>query len=278
MNFFYALLLGIVEGVTEFLPVSSTGHLTIVEKLLGLKVDDAGVTAFTAIIQVGAIIAVIIFFRGDIGRLIVAWVRGLANPSERSHPDYRMAWFVIIGSIPIGIVGFLGKGLVTGSLRNLWVVVISLVGWSVVMWAAEKVGRQTRPESATTLKDVLVIGLMQCVALVPGVSRSGTTISAGLFRDLDRVSATRLSFFLSIPALTAAGAYEGLTQAKAISASVGWAPTILATLVSLVVAYASIAWLLRLVAHHSLVVFISYRVGLAIVVAGLLITGVISAT
>jgi undecaprenyl-diphosphatase len=278
MNFFYALLLGIVEGVTEFLPVSSTGHLTIVEKLLGLKVDDAGVTAFTAIIQVGAIIAVIIFFRRDIGRLIAAWVRGLANPSERSHPDYRMAWFVIIGSIPIGIVGFLGKDLVTGSLRNLWVVVVSLVGWSVVMWAAEKVGRQTRPESATTLKDVLVIGLMQCIALVPGVSRSGTTISAGLFRDLDRVSATRLSFFLSIPALTAAGAYEGLTQAKAISASVGWAPTILATLVSLVVAYASIAWLLRLVAHHSLVVFISYRVGLAVVVAGLLITGVISAT
>lgn len=278
MNFFHALLLGIVEGVTEFLPVSSTGHLTIVEKLLGLKVDDAGVTAFTAIIQVGAIIAVIIFFARDIGRLIAAWVRGLANPSERSHPDYRMAWFVIIGSIPIGIVGFLGKDLVTGSLRNLWVVVVSLVGWSVVMWAAEKVGRQNRPESATTLKDVLVIGLMQCIALVPGVSRSGTTISAGLFRDLDRVSATRLSFFLSIPALTAAGAYEGLTQAKAISASVGWAPTILATLVSLVVAYASIAWLLRLVAHHSLVVFISYRVGLAVVVAGLLITGVISAT
>ncbi len=278
MNFFYALLLGIVEGVTEFLPVSSTGHLTIVEKLLGLKVDDAGVTAFTAIIQVGAIIAVIIFFRRDIGRLIAAWVRGLANPSERSHPDYRMAWFVIIGSIPIGIVGFLGKDLVTGSLRNLWVVVVSLVGWSVVMWAAEKVGRQNRPESATNLKDVLVIGLMQCIALVPGVSRSGTTISAGLFRDLDRVSATRLSFFLSIPALTAAGAYEGLTQAKAISASVGWAPTILATLVSLVVAYASIAWLLRLVAHHSLVVFISYRVGLAVVVAGLLLTSVISAT
>ncbi len=278
MNFFYALLLGIVEGVTEFLPVSSTGHLTIVEKLLGLKVDDAGVTAFTAIIQVGAIIAVIIFFRRDIGRLIAAWARGLANPSERSHPDYRMAWFVIIGSIPIGIVGFLGKGLVTGGLRNLWVVVVSLVGWSVVMWAAEKVGRQNRPESATTLKDVVVIGLMQCVALIPGVSRSGTTISAGLFRDLDRVSATRLSFFLSIPALTAAGAYEGLTQAKAISASVGWAPTILATLVSLVVAYVAIAWLLRLVAHHSLVVFISYRVGLAVVVAGLLITGVISAT
>lgn len=277
MNFFHALLLGIVEGVTEFLPVSSTGHLTIVEKLLGLDVADAGVTAFTAIIQVGAIIAVIIFFRGDIGRLVVAWVRGLRTPSERSHPDYRMAWYVIIGSIPIGIVGYLGKDLVTGSLRNLWVVVVSLVGWSVVMWAAEKVGRQNRPESATNLKDVLVIGFMQCIALIPGVSRSGTTISAGLFRNLDRVAATRLSFFLSIPALVAAGAYEGLTQASAISASVGWVPTILATLVSLVVAYASIAWLLRLVAHHSLVVFISYRVGLAVVVAVLLLTKVISA-
>lgn len=278
MNFLHALLLGIVEGITEFLPVSSTGHLTIVEKLLGLQVDDAGVTAFTAIIQVGAILAVIIFFRSDIVQLATAWIRGLRDREARTDPEYRMAWYVILGSVPIGIIGFLAKDVVSGSLRNLWVVVASLVGWSAVMWAAERVGRQDRHEDQTTLKDALIIGTMQCVALVPGVSRSGATISAGLFRGLDRVAATRLSFFLSIPALTAAGAYEAVSQAGAISTSVGWLPTLFATAVSMVVAYASIAWLLRLVSRHSLVIFIGYRIGLAVLVAGLLIGGVISAT
>lgn len=277
MSIWAALLLGIVEGVTEFLPISSTGHLTIVEKLLGLRIDDDGVTAFTAIIQVGAIVAVIVYFRRDIVRLISAWFRGLRHPDQRDS-DYRLAWFVIIGSIPIGLVGFLARGLVSGPLRNLWVVVGALVVWSAVMWVAERVATQARGEKQLTLTDSLVIGLVQCLALVPGVSRSGATISAGLFRGLDRLAATRISFFLSIPALVAAGAYEAATSAKDISASVGWGPTAVATVVSFVVAYVAIAWLLRFVVHHPITVFIWYRLALAVVVAGLLIAGVISAT
>ncbi len=278
MNLLDALLLGIVEGLTEFLPVSSTGHLTIAEKLLGLPVNDPGVTAFTALIQVGAIAAVIVYFRRDIATLAAAWFRGLSRPAQRQRPEYRMAWYVIAGSIPIGIVGFLAKDLISGPLRNLWVVVAGLVGWSLFMFLAERLGTKTRGEKDLKLADALIIGLVQCIALVPGVSRSGATITAGLFRGLDRVVATRLSFFLSIPALVAAGAYEGLTAMSEVSASVGWVPTAAATVVSFVVAYVAIAWLLRFVAHHSISVFIGYRLLVAAVVAIALATNLIRAT
>jgi undecaprenyl-diphosphatase len=278
MNLLDALLLGIVEGLTEFLPVSSTGHLTIVEKLLGLQVDDPGVTAFTAIIQIGAISAVLVYFRRDIATLAAAWFRGLARPAERSGQDYRLAWYIIAGSIPIGVVGFAARDLISGPLRNLWVVTAALVVWSLFMYLAERVGTRSRGEGDVTMKDVLVIGLVQCIALIPGVSRSGATISAGLFRGLDRVVATRLSFFLSIPALVAAGIYQAVTATSDISATVGWGMTGVATLVSFVVAYVSIAWLLRLVAHHSISVFIGYRLVLAAALAVALGTGVLSAT
>jgi undecaprenyl-diphosphatase len=278
MNLFDALLLGIVEGLTEFLPVSSTGHLTIVEKLLGLQLDDPGVTAFTALIQVGAIAAVLVYFRRDIIGLAAAWFRGLARSSERTDPAYRLAWYVIAGSIPIGIVGFLARDLISGRLRNLWVVAAGLVVWSAFMFLAERVGRQTRSESDLRLVDAVVIGVVQCIALVPGVSRSGATITTGLFRNLDRVTATRLSFFLSIPALVAAGVYEAVTEGSGISASVGWGPTLVATVVSFLVAYAAIAWLLRLVARHSISVFIPYRLLLAAVLVIALGTGSLSAT
>ncbi|MBA8792605.1 undecaprenyl-diphosphatase [Friedmanniella endophytica] len=277
MNLLQAILLGIVEGITEFLPVSSTGHLTIVEKLLGLRVDDPGVTAFTAIIQVGAIIASIIYFRSDIVRLALAWFRGLRSAEARTDPDYRLAWYVIVGSIPIGIVGFAGRHLISGPLRSLWVVAGALVVWSVVMIVAERLGKQNRGEGELRLVDAIVIGVVQCIALVPGVSRSGATISAGLLRGLDRVAATRVSFFLAIPALIAAGAYEAATSADQISASVGWLPTIVATVVSLITAYVAIAWLLRFVAKHPITVFVAYRVLVAIVVAVLIGTGVITA-
>ena len=278
MNLLDAVLLGIVEGLTEFLPVSSTGHLTITEKLLGLQVDDPGVTAFTALIQVGAIAAVVVYFRRDIASLGAAWFRGLAKPATRQDPNYRLAWYVIAGSMPIGVVGFAGKDLISGPLRNLWVVAGGLVVWSLFMFLAERLGRQNRGESDLRLRDVLTIGLLQCVALVPGVSRSGATITAGLFLGLDRLTATRLSFFLSIPALVAAGAYEGLTATSEISTSVGWLPTAVATLVSFLVAYAAIAWLLRLVASHSISVFIPYRLLVAAVLAVALGTNVLSAT
>jgi undecaprenyl-diphosphatase len=278
MGWLQAIVLGIVEGLTEFLPVSSTGHLTIVEELMGLRVDDAGVTAFTAIIQVGAIIAVIVYFWRDIVRLVAGFVRGLSDARARKEPAWREALVVIVGTIPIGIVGLALRHVISGPLRSLWVVVVALLAWSVVMVVAERVARQDRGEEDTTLADALVIGVVQCVALVPGVSRSGATISGGLFRGLDRVAATRISFLLSIPALIAAGGLEAVTSASDVSATVGWGPTLLATLVALVVAYVSIAWLLRLVAHHPITVFVGYRVALAVVVAALLLTGVVSAT
>jgi undecaprenyl-diphosphatase len=278
MGWWQAIVLGIVEGLTEFLPVSSTGHLTIVEKLMHLRVDDTGVTAFTAIIQVGAIIAVIIYFWRDIVRLVVAFVRGLGSAQARQDASWREALVVIVGTIPIGIIGLALKDVVSGPLRSLWVVAAALIVWSAVMVVAERVGSQKRDERSVTLVDGLVVGLLQCVALVPGVSRSGATISAGLFRGLDRVAATRVSFLLSIPALLAAGGLEAVSQAKAVSSSVGWGPTGVATLVSLVVGYALIAWLLRLVAGHRITVFVPYRIALGVVLVVLLATGVISAT
>jgi undecaprenyl-diphosphatase len=270
-----SVLLGVVEGLTEFLPVSSTGHLTIVEKMLDLPIDDKGVTAFTAIIQSGAIAAVLVYFARDIARIVSAWVAGLHRPEVRGSFDYRFGWFVIWGSVPIGVVGFLLRDLVSGSLRSLWVVAVALLVWSAVMVFAEARATQARPERSTTLTDALVIGLVQCIALVPGVSRSGATISAGLLRGLDRVAATRLSFFLSIPALVGAGLYE---LKDAVQESVPVGALVVGTVVSFVVAYASIAWLLRFVAGHPISLFVPYRVALGLVLLGLLATGAVSPT
>lgn len=275
MNYLEAVLLGIVEGLTEFLPVSSTGHLTITEKIVGLPVDDPAVTAYTAVIQVGAIAAVIIYFFADIRRIAVAWFRGLVRPEYRGHFDHRFGWFVIFGSIPIGLVGYFGQDLITGPLRSLWWVGVGLVTWSAVMWVAERSGSQARTERDCTLSDAVIIGVVQCVALVPGVSRSGATISAGLLRGLDRVTATRLSFFLSIPALTAAGLYE---LKDVVGSGIGVGQTVVGTGVSFVVAYATVAWLLRFVAHHPITWFIPYRVLLGGGLLVLLAAGVVTAT
>ena len=273
MDYFDAVVLGIVEGLTEFLPVSSTGHLTIAEKLLGLEVDAPEVTAYTAVIQVGAIAAVLVYFARDIARIAVAWGRGLVKPEHRGDYDHRMGWYIIVGSVPIGIVGFAAQGLITGPLRSLWVVAAALVLWSAVMLYAERRAPQERGEGEVTLADALVMGLVQCSALVPGVSRSGATISAGLLRGLDRVAATRLAFYLGVPSLTAAGIYQ-LKDVGGIDVGV----TIVGTLVSFLVAYASIAWLLRFVAGHSIGAFVPYRVVLGLVLFGVLGTGVMSPT
>ncbi|WP_020522122.1 undecaprenyl-diphosphate phosphatase [Catelliglobosispora koreensis] len=276
MEIWQAIVLGIVEGITEFLPISSTGHLTIVENLMGLKIDDPAVTAFTAVIQVGAIAAVLVYFAKDIGRLGAAWFKGLFSAGARTAPDYKMAWYVVAGSLPIGIVGFLAQDLIKGPLRSMWVVAIALIGWSAVMAFAERAATQLRSEKDLRLRDTVVIGLMQCLALIPGVSRSGATITTGLLRDLDRVTATRLSFFLGVPALVAAGVYELPDALKSDNVSI----SVLAvgTVVSFIVAYASIAWLLKFVAHHTLMSFVWYRVGLGVLIIVLLSTGVLSAT
>ena len=275
MDYLDAVVLGIVEGLTEFLPVSSTGHLTIAEKALGLDLDDPAVTAYTAVIQMGAILAVVVYFARDIARIATAWVRGLFDAEWRGHRDHRMGWYVIVGSIPVGVAGLLGKDLIKGDLRSLWVVGAALVLWSGVMWLAERVATQERSEKQLTLRDAIVVGLVQIVSLVPGVSRSGATISAGLFLGLDRVAATRLSFFLSIPALTAAGMYE---LPDALDGSLDVGPMVVGTVVAFVVAFASVAWLLKFVAHHTIAWFVPYRVVLGLAILALLGAGVISAT
>ena len=280
LTYLHAVLLGIVEGLTEFLPVSSTGHLTITEKLLGFTVDDPAVTAYTAIIQLGAIAATLLYFAKDIWRLLTAWVGGLRSATRREDHDYRLAWAVIIGSVPVAVVGLLAKDLITGALRSLWVVAGALILWSVVMWAAERRHdllerrRMERGEGGVTLRDGLVIGLVQCFSLIPGISRSGATISAGLFAGLDRVTATRLSFFMAIPALTAAGLYE----LKDVDVAVlGIGQMLVGIVVAFVVAYASIAWLLRFVAGHPITVFVWYRVALALLLIVALSAGWITA-
>jgi undecaprenyl-diphosphatase len=275
MDYLDAVILGIVEGLTEFLPVSSTGHLTIAEKALGLELDDPAVTAYTAVIQMGAILAVVVYFARDIARIVTAWCRGLVNAEWRGHRDHRMGWYVIVGSIPVGVAGLLGKELITGPLRSLWVVGVALVVWSGVMWAAERVATQDRGEKQLTLRDAVLVGLAQVVSLVPGVSRSGATISTGLFLGLDRVAATRLSFFLSIPALLAAGVYE---LPDALDGSLDVGPIVVGTVVAFVVAYASVAWLLKFVAHHSIAWFVPYRVVVGAAILTLLAAGVLSAT
>ncbi len=270
LSYWDAVVLGIVEGLTEYLPVSSTGHLTVAEKLLGLQVDHPAVTGYTATIQVGAILATLFYFWKDILRLLRAWVAGLRSAQARRSHDYTLAWAVIVGSLPVGIVGFGAQSLIKGPLRSLWVVAAALVLWSAVMWYAERVhDRQVaagvdRSEDDVTIRDGVVLGLVQCLSLIPGVSRSGATISAGLIGGINRVVATRLSFFLAIPALTAAGLF-GLGDVD--TSVIGFGPMIVGLVVSFVVAYASIAWLLRFVATYSLRPFIAYRVPAGLLLA-----------
>lgn len=276
MEWWHAIVFGVIEGVTEFLPISSTGHLTIMAKIFGYRIDDPSVTAFTAIIQVGAVLATVLYLRKDIWRVGLAWLRGLADEKRRKR-DYKFGWAVLIGSIPIGIVGLLFKDEIEGVLRSLWFVASALILWSGVMWFADRKATQNRHEENTTWKDTLIIGITQCLALIPGVSRSGATMSAGLLRGFDRVTVTRLSFFLSIPALMAAAVLQTVTQYDEIQHGVGWGATLLATLVSFVVAYVAVSWLLKFIARNDYSIFIWYRVGLGVLLIALLSTGTISA-
>lgn len=276
MSILEAILLGIVEGVTEFLPISSTGHLTILEKLLGYSISDPDITAFTAIIQVGAVLATLVYFWRDIVRILGAWFQGLADQRKRTH-DYRYGWAIIVGSIPIAVIGLLFKDQIETTLRSLWFVASALLLWSAVMWYADHHAKQNRHEADVTPKDTLLIGIVQCLALIPGVSRSGATMSAGLLKGFDRVTVTKLSFFLSIPALFAAAVLQTVTEFDNISNGVGWAATITATITSFIVAYIAIAWLLKFIAGHSYAIFIWYRVILGIVLLALLATGTIAA-
>jgi len=251
-----AIILGVIEGITEFLPISSTGHLTIAEKLLGMRIDDPSVVAFTAIIQIGAILAAVIYFWSDIWRILQAWWRGLWWKRARRKFDYKYGWAIIIGSIPIAIVGLLFKHEVETVLRSLWFVAFGLIGWSVVMWLADnRAVNNKRGETETSWKDTLAIGAGQCLSLIPGVSRSGATISVGLFRGFDRVSATKY---------------------KHISGGVGWTPTIIATVISFGVGYLAVSWLLKFIQSNNFRPFIIYRFVLGLFLLVMLGAGMIS--
>lgn len=270
-----AVVLGVVEGVTEFLPVSSTGHLKIAEGLMGIPVTDASVVGFTAVIQVGAIAASLVYFLKDIVRFIAAGVGGLVDRRKRTDHDFKFAWWVVAATIPIVLVGLAAKPLIEGPLASLWVVAGSLIIGSGLMWLADRMGRHKYGEGDVTFADTMIVGCSQILALLfPGMSRSGATISTALIRDLDRVAATRLSFFLGMPALTGAGLYE---LKDALGTGVGTVPLIVGTVVSFIVAYASIAWLLRFVAHHTFNAFVAYRIIIGVAVLGLLATGVLNA-
>lgn len=277
MQVWHAIILGVIEGITEFLPISSTGHLTIAEKMLGYSISDSSITAFTAIIQSGAVLATVVYFWKDISRVLMAWIRGLFVNKYRKNSDYKYGWAIIIGSIPIAIVGILFKDEIETVLRSLWFVAIALILWSLVMWWADKKAKQNLHEEDITWRDTLAVGIAQCLALIPGVSRSGATMSAGLLRNFDRVAVTKLSFFLSIPALSAAGILQIISKHSAIGASVGWMATIIATLISFIVAYISVAWLLKFVAKHDYSVFIWYRVIVGVLLLIALATNFISA-
>ncbi|MCU1591985.1 MAG: pyrophosphate phosphatase [Frankiales bacterium] len=269
MNVLQAVVLGAVEGVTEFLPISSTGHLLISEHLMGLptkgKAGD-GLIGFTAVIQVGAILAAVVYFFRDIVSLLAGFGGGLVSSDKRQRPEWTFALAVAVGCIPIGIAGLALRHAVKSIDKSLITVACGLIVFSAVLLFAERRAAQDRPERSLTVLDGLLIGLAQCVALVPGVSRSGATISAGLLRGLDRVSATRLSFLLGIPALLAAGAYELKDATTSGPGAPGTAATLIATVVAFVVAFGSIAFLLRFVARHSIAAFVPYRVALGVAV------------
>ena len=266
MNPLQAVVLGVVEGLTEFIPVSSTGHLLVAEHLMGLPTDTQeqkdALIGFTAVIQTGAILAAVLYFLRDILGLAGAFAAGVVSSGRRRTDDFRFALAVLVGSLPIGVVGFALKGAIKEMDTHLVVVAVGLIAFSPVFWLAERRSRQDRPERALTVKDGLVIGVGQCLALVPGVSRSGATISGGLLLGIDRLAATRLSFFLAIPALTAAG----LTELPSALDGVEPGPVLVGTAVSFVVAYASIAFLLKFVASNSIVAFVPYRVALGVLV------------
>ncbi|MCD6639123.1 MAG: undecaprenyl-diphosphate phosphatase [Nocardioides sp.] len=268
-----AVLLGVLQGLTEFLPISSSAHLRIFPELLGW--GDPG-AAFTAVIQIGTELAVLIYFRKDIWRIGSAWCRSLVKPEWRGTLDARMGWFIIVGSLPIVLLGVALKDIIEKDFRNLWIIGTTLIVLGLVLGVADRIGRADKAITKITLRDAVLMGLAQAMALIPGVSRSGATISMGRILGYDREAATRYAFLLAIPAVVGAGLFE-LKEIPHGHNDFGWGPTITATVVSFVVGYAAIAWLLRYVSTKSYTPFVVYRVLLGTMTLVLLWQGVLTA-
>lgn len=273
MEFFKAIFLGVLQGLTEFLPISSSAHLAIFPKFFGW--EDPG-AAFTAVVQIGTELAVLIYFRHDIWTIGSGWVRALLDKSQRGAPEWRMGWFIIIGSLPIVMLGLAFESAIDREFRNLWVIGTTLIVLGIVLGISERVGRLTRPIDQLTWHHAVALGFAQAAAIVPGVSRSGATITMGLFLGYERAAATRYAFLLAIPAVVGAGLYK-LKDIPGGDNAYGVGPTIVATLVSFAVGYATIAWLLRYVSTHSYAPFVIYRVLLGSLVLALVAGGVITA-
>jgi undecaprenyl-diphosphatase len=268
-----AIVLGIVQGLTEFLPISSTGHLRVVPAFAGW--EDPG-AAFTAVIQMGTTAAVLIYFRRELWRIAVAWADSVRRRGRRRDLDARLGWYIVLGTIPIGIFGLAFKDEIETGARDLYLIGTVLIVFALVMLAAERFGSKERDIDSMTVRDGLLVGFAQALALVPGVSRSGATISAGLFAGLNREAAARYSFLLSTPAIVLSAGFELRKFVGGEETGAGAAELIVATLFAFVVGYWSIALLLRWLARHSLGVFVAYRVVLGAVVLSLTAAGAIS--
>jgi undecaprenyl-diphosphatase len=273
VSFLEAIVLGITQGLTEFLPISSTAHLRIVPAFAGW--EDPG-AAFTAVTQLGTMTAVLLYFRADLARIGRAWIRSLRDPAALRQLDARLGWYIVLGTVPIGIFGFAFKDQIEDGARDLYLIGTALIVLGLVLLAAERVARHDRPLERITTRDGFIIGLAQALALVPGVSRSGATLTAGLFLGFDRTSAARFSFLLSVPAVVLSGLFEFASILDGSDdTQAGLGSLAVATFLAFVVGYASIAFLLRFLSRHTTIVFVVYRVALGTLVLVLASTGAI---
>ena len=273
MSLLEAIVLGIAQGLTEFLPISSTGHLRIIPAFAGW--EDPG-AAFTAVTQLGTMAAVLLYFRTDLARIARTWLQSLRDPSVRGSLDARMGWYILLGTIPIGIFGLAFKDQIETGARDLYLIGVALIVLGLILLAADQLGRRTRVIEQITARDGLFMGLAQALALIPGVSRSGSTITAGLFLGFDRAAAARFSFLLSVPAVVLSGLLElGSIASGEEGEQVGAVELAVATLLAFITGYASIAWLLRWLTTHSMTIFVVYRVVLGVIVLALAGSGTI---
>jgi undecaprenyl-diphosphatase len=263
-----AIVYGIVQGLTEFLPVSSTAHLRIVPELFHW--NDPG-AAFTAVIQLGTVLAVLIYFWKDLTKAFM----GLFSKDKNSI-EYKTGWAVFIATIPICVLALVLKKYIEGDFRSLYVIGSSLIFMGVLMWIVEKKFEGNRTLEDVTLSDGIKVGLMQCIALIPGMSRSGSSITGAFFAGFNKESATRLSFLMSVPAIAIAGIYEGIKDGKHITSEGMLIPTLVATTISFIVGYACIKWLIGFVARRGLTPFVAYRIVVGVLLIGLCVAGVLN--
>lgn len=283
MDFLNAIILGLVQGLTEFLPISSSAHIRIVGAFLGTGEDPGA--AFTAITQLGTETAVIIYFWHDIVRIVSAWCRSLVGKVPRSDPNARLGWFIILGSVPIVVLGLLFQTQIETTLRSLWIVAFTLIGFGILLGIADVVGSKERRLKELTWPRAIIFGLAQSLALIPGVSRSGGTITAGLFMGFSRRAAARYSFLLAIPAVFGSGLYQlyKVIKEPCVAASASCTPeiftgaqTAVATLVAFVVGFVIIAFFMSYISKHSFLPFVIYRVLLGGALIVMLSTGVLA--